>query len=103
MESVDILIEHGTLLTLNAQRHIVTDGAVAIRKDRIVAVGKTADLKTKYRGEKTIDASLRLVMPGPGRRPRPSRRDRAWAHSRHAANERLAEVLVLSLYGGDHR
>ena len=64
MESVDILIEHGTLLTLNAQRHILTDGAVAIAKDRIVAVGKTADLKAKYRGKKTIDASLRLVMPG---------------------------------------
>ena len=32
MESVDILIEHGTLLTLNAQRHIVTDGAVAIAR-----------------------------------------------------------------------
>ena len=52
MESVDILIEHGTLLTLNAQRHILTDGAVAIAKDRIVAVGKTADLKAKYRRQK---------------------------------------------------
>ena len=42
MENVDILIEHGIVLTLNKDRHIITDGAVAIRKDRIVAVGKTA-------------------------------------------------------------
>src|ERR1700752_183643 len=61
---VDILIEHGTLLTLNADRHIVTDGAVAIRGDRIAAVGKTADLRAKFKGRKTIDASLRIVMPG---------------------------------------
>ena len=42
-EVVDILIEHGTLLTLNEDRHIITDGAIAIRADRIVAVGKTAE------------------------------------------------------------
>ena len=35
IEDVDILIEHGTLLTLNGERQIITDGAVAIRKDRI--------------------------------------------------------------------
>ena len=45
MENVDILIEHGIVLTLNKDRHIITDGAVAIRKDRIVAVGKTSDLR----------------------------------------------------------
>ncbi len=63
-EAVDILIEHGHLLTLNKDRHIITDGAVAIRKDRIVAVGKTTDLRKKYKGKKTIDASMRVVMPG---------------------------------------
>ena len=29
MENVDILIEHGIVLTLNKDRHIITDGAVA--------------------------------------------------------------------------
>ena len=48
MENVDILIEHGTLLTLNKDRQIITDGAVAIRKDRIIAVGKTAKLRTVH-------------------------------------------------------
>ncbi|HEY1363501.1 MAG TPA: amidohydrolase [Xanthobacteraceae bacterium] len=64
MEHVDILIENGILLTLNPQRQIITDGAVAIRKDRIVAVGKTADLRQRLEAGRTIDASLRLVMPG---------------------------------------
>ena len=63
IEDVDILIEHGTLLTLNGERQIITDGAVAIRKDRIAAVGKTADLRQKFKGKKTIDASLRTISP----------------------------------------
>jgi cytosine/adenosine deaminase-related metal-dependent hydrolase len=64
IETVDILIEHGTLLTLNTHRHIITDGAVAIRGDRIAAVGKTADLRSGFKGKKVIDASRRVVMPG---------------------------------------
>jgi cytosine/adenosine deaminase-related metal-dependent hydrolase len=61
---VDILIDRGTILTLDRERRILTDGAIAIRADRIVAVGKTADVKSRYSGRKTIDASHRLVMPG---------------------------------------
>ena len=63
-ETVDILIEKATLLTMDQQRRILTDGAIAIRGDRIVAVGKTADLRGKYQGKKTIDGSNRLAMPG---------------------------------------
>jgi 5-methylthioadenosine/S-adenosylhomocysteine deaminase len=61
---VDIMIEKGTLLTMDQQRRILTDGAIAIRGDRIAAVGKTAELRRGYQGKKTIDASNRLAMPG---------------------------------------
>jgi len=64
MEKVDILIERGTLLTLNQDRQIITDGAIAVRKDRIVAVGKSANLRERFKASKTLDASMRLVMPG---------------------------------------
>jgi 5-methylthioadenosine/S-adenosylhomocysteine deaminase len=63
-ETVDILIEHGTLLTLDRERRILTDGAIAIQADRIVAVGKTPDVKRQYSADKVIDASHRVVMPG---------------------------------------
>jgi 5-methylthioadenosine/S-adenosylhomocysteine deaminase len=63
-QTVDILIEHGTLVTINKDRTILTDGAVAISKDRIIDVGKTRDLQQRYAGRKTIDATNRLVMPG---------------------------------------
>ena len=63
-EAVDILIRNGTILTVDSERRILTDGTIAIRGDRIVAVGKTADLDTAYTADRTIDASLKLVMPG---------------------------------------
>ena len=64
LDSVDILIEGATLLTMDASRRILTDGAVAIRGDRIVAVGKTSQIKKAYVGKKVIDGRQRLVMPG---------------------------------------
>src|SRR5215213_5605436 len=61
---VDLLIAHGTLLPIDPARRIVLDGAVAVRGDRIVAVGKTADLAPRYRATRTLDAHGLLVMPG---------------------------------------
>lgn len=64
MEQVDLLIVHGTVVTMNADRDIVEDGAVAIRGDRIVAVDKTDALEERYEATKVIDADGKVVMPG---------------------------------------
>ena len=40
-ERVDTLIEGALVVTMDAERRVVTDGAVAIRSTDIVAVGKT--------------------------------------------------------------
>ena len=60
----DILIEHGTVITLNGQRRIIEDGAVAIRGDRIVAVDSHAALATAGPFETKIDARRMVVLPG---------------------------------------
>ena len=52
------------LVTMDPERRILTDGAVGIEDDRIVAVGKTAELTSSFRADKEIDASARLVLPG---------------------------------------
>ena len=39
-ERVDILIQHGLLVTVDRERRLITDDAVAVRGDRIIAVGK---------------------------------------------------------------
>jgi imidazolonepropionase len=43
---------------------IVAGGAVAVRNGRIAAVGTTDEIRDRYEGARTIDASGRVVMPG---------------------------------------
>jgi len=43
---------------------IIPDGAVLIRDEKIVAVGKTSELRLAYPDEPALDASGRVVMPG---------------------------------------
>lgn len=64
IERVDILIVNGTVITMDSTRRVLEDGAIAIRGDRIVAVGATADLGARYRANETIDATRKIVMPG---------------------------------------
>ncbi|MCC7104556.1 MAG: amidohydrolase [Chloroflexi bacterium] len=63
-EQVDILIEGGSYVTMDATRRIIRDGAVAIKGDRIAAIGKRDELRQRYRGARTIDASSRVTFPG---------------------------------------
>ncbi len=44
-ESVDILIVHGSVITMDPDRRVIEDGAVAILADRIVAVGRAEELQ----------------------------------------------------------
>ncbi len=52
------------VLTMDPERRILTDGAVAIEGDRIVAVGKTADVAPRYPGARVVDGRDRIVTPG---------------------------------------
>ncbi len=63
-EAVDLLIERGTVITLDAQRRVIEDGAVAVRGTDIVAIGQTADLRKRYTAARTLDAHRKAVMPG---------------------------------------
>lgn len=44
--------------------NLIEDGAVAITRDRITAVGPTAQLKAEYTAPTQLDASRQVVMPG---------------------------------------
>ncbi|KLK91663.1 amidohydrolase [Microvirga vignae] len=60
----DIIITHGIVVTMDPQRRVIEDGAVAIEKDRIVAVGTTDEVLAQHRAPTEIDASRKIVMPG---------------------------------------
>jgi 5-methylthioadenosine/S-adenosylhomocysteine deaminase len=61
---IDILIAGGTVITVDPQRRVIDDGAVAIVGDRIVDVGRTADVSARYAAKRTIDARRKAVLPG---------------------------------------
>ena len=59
---VDLLIRGGTVVTMDAGARVLSEGAVAIRGDRIVSILESgAALPT---ARETIDASGHLVIPG---------------------------------------
>lgn len=64
MEQVDLLIHGWYVVTMNETRDIIRDGAVAVRGDRIVAVGKRSDLEAQYEAARTIGGDRFVVTPG---------------------------------------
>jgi len=62
--SVDLIVSGGSIITMDAARRIIRDGALAITGDRIVAVGKGADVQRSHRAARTLDASRSVIVPG---------------------------------------
>lgn len=61
---IDVLLKHGTVITMDPHRTILEDGAVAVNAGRIVKVGKTTELEPLYQAEKVLDCSHHIIMPG---------------------------------------
>ena len=63
-EPADTLIAGGLVVTLDGDRRLIEDGAVAVRGSRIAAVGPAAEIGTRFTAREVIDAGGRIVMPG---------------------------------------
>jgi len=76
-KQADLLIENASELTTpedSGQKplvgkqmqalKIIKDAALAIKRDRVIAVGKTAKIKSMFKASQTIDASGKTVIPG---------------------------------------
>jgi cytosine/adenosine deaminase-related metal-dependent hydrolase len=63
-EKIDTLLAGGTVITVDDKRRIYRDGAVALRGNTIVGVGKRTDLVTRFDAGETRDCRRKLVMPG---------------------------------------
>ena len=61
---IDLMLRHGTVVTMDSQRRIIEDGAVAIQGKRILEIGDTKALSAKYEPCKTMDCFHKVVMPG---------------------------------------
>ncbi len=61
---IDLLVTGGTIVTMDGQRRILEDGAVAVHGDTIVAVGSRAELAARYLPARRIETRGKLVLPG---------------------------------------
>ena len=60
----NILINHGTILTVDENDTIIEDGSLVIEQGRIVFVGPTTEIQNRFFDYQKIDANGMLVMPG---------------------------------------
>lgn len=52
------------IVTVDAERRMITDGAIAIAGDRIVAVEKSSALEASFKADETIDGRGLIAIPG---------------------------------------
>jgi 5-methylthioadenosine/S-adenosylhomocysteine deaminase len=64
LKDADLIVSGGMVVTMDAGRAVYEDGSVAVRGDRIVAVGPRAEIEGRYQAAERIDARGRLVLPG---------------------------------------
>ena len=62
--TVDIIITNGQILTIDKEGKIINNGAIAIDKDIIIAIGNSDEILQKYTSGQIIDAQGKIVMPG---------------------------------------
>jgi 5-methylthioadenosine/S-adenosylhomocysteine deaminase len=63
-ERADLLVTGGSVVTMDASRAIIDDGAIVVKGDTIVAVGPRGEVEARYAATQTIDAKDKLVLPG---------------------------------------
>jgi adenine deaminase len=63
-QRVDLIVVHGTVVTMDAKRRILEDGAIAVQGDAVAAIDTSANIDATYESGKIIDARGGLVLPG---------------------------------------
>jgi len=64
MITVDTILYNAIVLTMDDDFRIFEPGAVAIKEDTILAVGKEELIKREYQSKANINCHLQLLMPG---------------------------------------
>ena len=64
-QSCDLLVTHiDWLITVDPQRRVIRDAALAVKDGRFVEVGKTADLSARWQAAQVVQARGSVVTPG---------------------------------------
>lgn len=63
-EPADLIISAGHVITMDAQKRVITNGAVAIRGARIAGVGTRAEIDKQFQSKSRIDEPSAMLIPG---------------------------------------
>ena len=63
-EPADAIYTARYVVTMNAPRDLIDDGAIAIRGQRIAGVGKRADIEKQFQARQHINRPDAILMPG---------------------------------------
>jgi len=63
-QKVDLIVAGGTVVSMDAERRVIDEGAVAVSGDTIVAVATRSEILARYTAGRQIDASGKMVLPG---------------------------------------
>ncbi len=62
--NVDTIVRGGVVVTMDPERRVIDDGAVAVADGRIVAVGAAAEVTAACTAAEMIDAAGHAILPG---------------------------------------
>ena len=63
-QQIDLLLTHGQIITMDKERRILHDGAIAIHNGRIVSIGACDEIITNFHASKEENLHGALVHPG---------------------------------------
>ncbi len=63
-EPVDWVISARQVVTMDKDRRVLDNGAIAVRADRIVAVGTRAAIEKQYKARHRLDKPQAVILPG---------------------------------------
>ncbi len=63
-EPADFIWSARYVITMDAQRHVIENGAVAIQGDRILAVGTRAEIDARFQAKQRLDRPDAILAPG---------------------------------------
>jgi 5-methylthioadenosine/S-adenosylhomocysteine deaminase len=64
VEPADVLLTNGLVVTMNALREVISQGAVAIQGNRIVAVGPADEILAAWQAPEVVDCRGAAILPG---------------------------------------
>jgi len=62
--SADLLLSGGIVVTMDGSGRVIPDGAIAVKGDRIVAVGPTSEIAGQFDARQRIDLQGQIALPG---------------------------------------